>query len=210
MLDPKLLRNDLSAVAENLARRGFKLDTEQFEQLESKRRILQSETQELQTERNASAKEVGQAKARGEDIQPLLDKVANLGDRLKSAETDLSALQSTLNDLLAGVPNLLDDSVPTGKDDTENVEVRRFGKPRDFDFPVRDHVDLCAAAGVMDFEAGAKLTGSRFVVMRAEIARLHRALAQFMLDVHTEEHGYTEINVPLLVNSDTLRGTGQL
>lgn len=210
MLDPKLLRSDLSAVAQNLEKRGFSLDTERFEKLENSRRQLQISTQELQNERNSKSKAIGQAKAKGEDIQPLLDSVADLGDKLKSAEKELADLQGDLDDMLSGVPNMLHDSVPVGRDEAENVEVRQWGKPREFDFEVKDHVDLCATSGGMDFETGAKLTGSRFVVMRNEIARLHRALAQFMLDIHTEEHGYTEINVPLVVNSDTLRGTGQL
>lgn len=210
MLDPKLLRADLAGVSENLLRRGYKLDVERFNSLESMRRTLQTDTQDLQNERNSSSKAIGQAKAKGEDIQPLLDNVASIGGKLKSAEKDLSELQSKLDDLVSGIPNLLHESVPIGKDDTENIEVRRWGAPREFDFEVRDHVDICAASGAMDFETGAKLAGSRFVVMRSEVARLHRALAQFMLDVHIEEHGYTEINVPLIVNQDTLRGTGQL
>ena len=210
MLDPKLLRSDLAAVAQNLARRGFTLDVEAFEALEARRRELQTTTQDLQNEKNASAKSIGQAKVRGEDIQPLLDSVADLGDKLKTAEQALSGLQSEMSELLSGIPNVLDDSVPTGKDDSENVEVRRWGQPRHFDFTVRDHVDIGAPGGALDFESGAKLSGSRFVVMRGEIAKLHRALAQYMLDLHTNKHGYTEINVPLIVNEETLRGTGQL
>jgi seryl-tRNA synthetase len=209
MLDTKLLRSDLNAVAENLARRGFVLDVEKFEALESRRRDLQTRTQDLQNEKNASAKAIGQAKSRGEDFQPLLDSVADLGGKLKTAEQELATLQIELGDFLAGVPNLLHDSVPQGKDDSENVEVRRWGQPTQFDFDVRDHVDI-ASGGGLDFEAGAKLAGSRFVIMRGEVARLHRALAQYMLDLHTQKHGYTEINVPLMVNAETLRGTGQL
>ncbi len=210
MLDPKLLRADLASVSENLLRRGYKLDVTQFESLESKRRTLQTQTQDLQNERNSSSKAIGQAKAKGDDIQPLLDNVANIGDKLKSAEKELAELQTELDALVSGIPNVLHESVPTGKDDTQNVEVHRWGTPREFNFNVRDHVDICAASATMDFETGAKLAGSRFVVMRSEVARLHRALAQFMLDVHVEDHGYTEINVPLMVNADTLRGTGQL
>lgn len=210
MLDPKLLRADLAGVSENLLRRGYELDVEQFNRLESTRRTLQTETQGLQNERNSSAKAIGQAKAKGEDIQPLLDNVASIGDKLKFAEKELSELQSELDALVSGIPNLLHESVPAGKDDAENVELRRWGSPKEFDFEVLDHVDICASSGTMDFETGAKLAGSRFVVMRSEVARLHRALAQFMLDVHIEEHGYTEINVPLMVNRETLRGTGQL
>ncbi|MDO6459831.1 serine--tRNA ligase [Granulosicoccaceae sp. 1_MG-2023] len=210
MLDPKLLRSDLAAVAENLARRGFSLDVDAFQQMETRRRELQTRTQELQNEKNASAKSIGQAKSRGEDIQPLLDSVADLGDKLKRAEQELAGLQAELNDFLAGVPNLLDESVPQGKDESDNQEVRRWGEPREFDFEVRDHVDLGAPAGALDFETGAKLAGARFTVMRGEVARLHRALAQYMLDMHTRQHGYTEINVPLIVNEETLRGTGQL
>lgn len=210
MLDPKLLRTDIAAVAQNLSRRGFTLDVARFETLEAQRRELQVSTQELQNARNTASKAIGKAKAQGEDIQPLLDNVASLGDELKAAETALSDLQQQLNDFLSGVPNLLDASVPHGRDEADNIEVRRWGTPPAFEFDVRDHVDLCAPTATMDFETAAKLTGSRFVVMRAEVARLHRALAQFMLDVHTEEHGYTEVNVPLIVNSDSLRGTGQL
>ena len=210
MLDPKLLRSDLTAVAENLARRGFALDVSAFEGLEVRRRELQTRTQELQNEKNASAKAIGQAKARGEDIQPLLNSVSDLGDKLKTAEQSLATLQDEMSELVSGIPNMLDDSVPMGKDDSENVEVRRWGQPRELGFEVRDHVDIGAFGDSLDFEAGVKLSGSRFVVMRGEIARLHRALAQYMLDMHTEQHGYTEINVPLIVNEETLHGTGQL
>ena len=210
MLDPRLIRNDLESVAQNLARRGFDLDTGKLEALESKRKALQVKTQELQNERNKRSKMIGQAKARGEDIQPLLEEVGQLGEQLKQSEAELAALQEQLEEILIGLPNLLDDSVPEGADEDSNVEVSRWGEPPAFDFEPRDHVDLGAPNGWMDFEAAAKVSGSRFVVMRGAMARLHRALIQFMLDIHINEHGYTEVYVPYLVNSDSLFGTGQL
>ncbi len=208
MLDPRLLRTELETVVTNLKRRGFSFDVEAYSALESSRRDLQAKTQDLQSQRNSSAKSIGQAKAKGEDVQPLLDAVADLGDQLKAAETELSEVQAKLEDMLSGVPNLLDDSVPDGKDENDNEEIKRWGTPRTFDFEVKDHVDVGGAA--LDFEMGAKLTGSRFVAMRGEIAQLHRALAQFMLTLHTTEHGYEEVNVPVIVNADSLQGTGQL
>ena len=210
MLDPKLLRSDLDAVAAQLARRGFTLDTAQFQALEARRKDLQVRTQTLQNERNTRSKAIGQAKARGEDIEPLLKEVADLGDELKRAESALDGLQAELEDLLLGIPNLPHESVPLGRDENDNVEVRRWGAPRQTDFEPKDHVDLGAPNGWLDFEAGAKLSGARFVVMRGQMARLHRALIQLMLDVHTREHGYQEVYVPYLVNADSLRGTGQL
>ena len=210
MLDIKLLRNDINAVAEQLMKRGFKLDTQAFQALEDKRKILQTATQDLQNERNTRSKSIGQAKAKGEDIKPLLAEVADLGDKLKTAEQELSRLQLEIDDILIGIPNLLDGSVPEGKTEDDNVEVRKWGEPTKFDFEVKDHVDLGSSNGLMDFEAGSKLTGSRFVVMRAGMARLHRALIQFMLDTHINEHGYTEVYVPYIVNGDSLFGTGQL
>lgn len=209
MIDPKLLRSDLEAVVANLSRRGFTFDVARFEQLELRRRDIQVETQALQTERNASAKNIGQAKAKGEDIQPLLNAVADLGDKLKVAEESLTSVQSELETLLSGVPNLLHDSVPEGKDEDDNVLLRSWGEPRHFDFAQKDHIALGAAGGI-DPDMGAKLTGARFVVLNGEIARLHRALIQFMLNLHTLEHGYQEVWVPYLVNEDSLRGTGQL
>lgn len=210
MLDPKRLRTELDAVAQQLARRGFTLDTEKLQALEERRKTLQVTTQELQSQRNARSKSIGQAKAQGQDIQPLLAEVSDLGDQLKAAESDLSALQEELQSIMMGLPNILDASVPDGKDEDDNVEVRRWGEPRAFDFEPKDHVDLGAPNGWMDFDAASKLTGSRFVVMRGAMARLHRALVQFMLDTQTQEHGYQETYVPYMVNADSLRGTGQL
>jgi seryl-tRNA synthetase len=210
MLDPKLLRSDLDQTAAILARRGFALDIEKFNELEEKRKIIQVKTQELQSERNTRSKEIGKAKAKGEDIQPLLDQVASLGDQLKDSESELRDLQAELDAMLMGIPNLPDDSVPDGDDEDANVEIRRWGEPKEMGFEPKDHVDLGAHDGLMDFEAGSKLTGSRFTVMRGAMARLHRALIQFMLDTHTQEHGYQEVYVPFMVNSDSLKGTGQL
>lgn len=209
MIDPKLLRSDLDTVVANLSRRGFIFDVERFESLESRRREIQVETQSYQTERNASAKNIGQAKAKGEDIQPLLDAVADLGDKLKAAEESLAEVQGELEDMLSGVPNLLHDSVPAGKDEDDNELLRTWGEPRAFDFAAKDHMELGAGGGI-DADMGAKLTGARFVVLNGEVARLHRALIQFMLDLHTIEHGYQEVWVPYIVNGDSLRGTGQL
>ncbi|TNF97941.1 MAG: serine--tRNA ligase, partial [Gammaproteobacteria bacterium] len=210
MLDPKLLRSDPHMIAEKIKTRGIELDFDVFEKLESRRKGLQIKTQELQNERNTKSKNIGKAKASGEDIQPLLDEVQNLGDALKEAENELSSLQNEILDFSLGIPNLPDESVPFGDGEDDNVEIRRWGEPKEFDFEAKDHADLGAASQMMDFEAGAKLTGSRFVVMSGQLAKLHRALTQFMLDVHTTEHGYTEAYVPYIVNPDSLRGTGQL
>jgi seryl-tRNA synthetase len=210
MLDPKLLRSELDQTAATLARRGYQLPVDQFNALEERRKVIQVKTQELQSERNTRSKEIGKAKAQGEDIQPLLDQVASLGDQLKQSESELRDLQSELDQILMGIPNLPDDSVPDGDDEDANVEIRRWGEPRAMNFEPRDHVDLCGHDGLMDFEAASKLTGSRFTVMRGAMARLHRALIQFMLDTHTQEHGYQEVYVPYMVNSDSLKGTGQL
>ena len=210
MLDPKSLRNDLDHVAAALARRGFSLDRERITELESRRKTLQVDTQELQNERNTKSKSIGKAKAAGEDIQPLLDEVATLGDRLKAAEEALAQVQDALQEIALGTPNLPHDSVPDGKDENDNREERRWGEPPQFDFEPKDHVDLGAAMGTLDFDAAAKLTGSRFAVMSGGLARMHRALAQMMLDVHTAEHGYVETYVPYMVNPDSLYGTGQL
>lgn len=210
MLDPKRLRSELDTVTALLARRGFTFDLPAYEALEGRRKSLQVTTQELQNQRTQRSKIIGKAKAQGEDIAPLKAEVADLGDQLRSAESELSAVQEALNTLLAGVPNLPHASVPQGLSEEDNVEIRRWGEPRAFDFQAKDHVDLGAQGGAMDFEAAAKLTGSRFVVMRGAMARLQRALIQFMLDVHVREHGYEEIYVPYLVNAQSLYGTGQL
>ncbi len=210
MLDIKLLRNDLDAITKQLARRGFALDSSVFQALEDKRKALQSATQDLQNERNTRSKAIGKAKASGEDIQPLLAEVSDLGDKLKSAEQQLADLQIEIDSILSGIPNILNESVPEGKSEDENVEISTWGEPTKFDFEVKDHVDLGMSNGWMDFEMAAKLTGSRFVVMRAGMARMHRALIQFMLDTHSGEHGYQEIYVPYIVNEDSLYGTGQL
>ncbi|PXZ08067.1 serine--tRNA ligase [Gilliamella apicola] len=210
MLDPNLLRNELDLVASKLARRGFKLDVETIRQLEEKRKTLQVETENLQAQRNARSKAIGEAKARGEDISAVREEVNKLGEKLNSAKAELDILLNQIKDIASNIPNVPDDSVPDGKDENDNVEVSRFGTPRSFDFPIQDHVALGERFGGLDFAAGVKLTGARFVVMKSQLARLHRAIAQFMLDLHTEQHGYAEIYVPYLVNHATLFGTGQL
>ena len=210
MLDPNMLRNELDAVAEKLARRGFKLDVEMLRQQEERRKVLQVETEGLQAERNSRSKLIGAAKARGEDIEPLRLEVNVLGEKLDAAKAELDKLQNEIRDLALSIPNLPDDSVPMGKDEKDNLEVSRWGEPRKYDFEVRDHVSLGEMAGGLDFAAAVKLTGARFVVMKGQIARMHRALSQFMLDLHTEKHGYQEAYVPYLVNHATLYGTGQL
>ena len=210
MLDPKLLRNELDSTAARLARRGFQLDSKRFAELEEQRKAMQVRTQQLQNERNASSKAIGKAKATGQDAGPLLAAVADLGDRLKQAEAELEEIQTRLNADLLMIPNLPHASVPEGKDESDNAEIRRWGEPRKFDFPPKDHVDLGAALGLLDFETAAKITGARFSLMSGSLARLHRALVQFMLDLHTQEHGYVETYVPYIVNADSLRGTGQL
>ncbi len=208
MIDPKLLRSDdgLALVRDNLARRGVVLDTDRCRAMEEQRKTLQIEADELRNLRNTRSRAIGQAKAAGQDIQPLLDEMASMKRSLEDNEAKLSRVQSELEDLLLGLPNLIDASVPEGADERDNVEVRRWGEPREFEFEPRDHVDL----GLIDFEAAARLSGARFAVLRAGVARLHRALIQFMLDLHVEEHGYTEVYVPYLVNAETLTGTGQL
>lgn len=211
MLDSKFLRNDLAETAAKLATRGFELNTEKLAELEARRKALQTSTQELQNERTTKSKSIGQAKARGEDIQPLLDSVAGLGDKLDAAKAELNELLAEIESIALGVPNLPHESVPVGKDEDDNVEVLKWGEPRQFDFEVKDHVDVGEALDKgLDFETGTKLSGARFTVMRGQVARLNRALAQFMLDQHTEQHGYTEAYVPYLVNADSLQGTGQL
>ncbi len=210
MLDIQLLRRDAALVAERLAARGFAFDTARFEALEAERKTIQTRTQEAQAKRNSLSKQIGMLKGKGEDASAVMAEVAGLGDELKQLETRLAELQGELNDFLMGVPNLPHESVAVGEDEAANVEVSRWGTPRAFDFPVRDHVDLGEGLGQLDFAAAVKITGSRFTVMKGPLARLHRALAQFMLDVHTQEHGYTEVYVPYMVNADSMRGTGQL
>ncbi|WP_145477107.1 serine--tRNA ligase [Yersinia similis] len=210
MLDPNMLRNELDAVAEKLARRGFKLDVEVLRQQEERRKVLQVETESLQAERNSRSKLIGAAKARGEDIEPLRLEVNALGEKLDAAKAELDKLQNEIRDLALSIPNLPDDSVPVGKNENDNIEVSRWGEPRKYNFDVKDHVSLGEMAGGLDFAAAVKLTGARFVVMKGQIARMHRALSQFMLDLHTEKHGYLEAYVPYLVNHATLYGTGQL
>jgi seryl-tRNA synthetase len=206
MLDPKLLRNDLDSVARALRRRGYTFDTAGFAVLEERRKALQVRTDELRNERNTRSKAIGRAKAAGGDMALLLAEVADLGEGLKAAEGELAEVQAALEAALYDLPNLLDASVPDGIDESANLELRRWGEPRQFDFEPKDHVDL----GLLDFEAAAKVSGARFVVMRGALARLHRALIQFMLDLHTGEHGYTEIYAPYIVNGQSLVGTGQL
>jgi len=210
MLDAKYLRSELEFAQAELARRGFDLDVAQASAFEDKRKTLQSHTQELQNQRNVKSKSIGQAKARGEDIQPLLAEVGQLGDDLDAAKKELTVLLEEINAFVLAIPNLPHESVPAGKDENENVELRRWGTPRTFDFEVQDHVALGENQDGLDFKSAVKISGSRFVVMKGQMARLHRALAQFMLDLHTQEHGYTEMYVPYLVNSASLYGTGQL
>jgi seryl-tRNA synthetase len=210
MLDPALLRGQLQSVADQLKSRGYVLDTAAIEQLESQRKSAQTETQELQNLRNTRSKAIGQAKAKGEDSAQLMDEVAGIGDKLKANEQRLADIQSRIASITLEIPNLADASVPAGKDESENVEQKKWGTPRNFEFTPKDHVELGARNGWLDGESGAKLSGARFTVMRGGLAQLHRALAQFMLDLHTREHGYLECNVPLMVNAKTMRGTGQL
>ncbi|WP_299794818.1 serine--tRNA ligase [uncultured Shewanella sp.] len=210
MLDPKFLRTELEATAERLATRGFILDVERLSKLEEKRKSLQMATEELQASRNAISKSIGQAKAKGEDVAPIMAKVGDLGSQLDAKKQELSELLEELNAIAMSVPNLPDESVPAGIDESENVEVRRWGTPKEFNFEVKDHVELGEVLGGLDFKTAVKITGSRFIVMKGQIARMNRALAQFMLDLHTTEHGYTEAYVPLLVNEESLLGTGQL
>jgi len=209
VIDPKLLRSDLTGVAAQLARRGFVLDTAAFGQVEERRKVAQIEADRLRAERNANAKAVGMAKGRGEDASALLAAGEGLGAKLVAAEQSLESLQAELSALQLGLPNILDASVPDGRDEAANLELRRWGTPRSLGFEPKDHVALGAALG-MDFEAAGRISGARFVVMTGALARLHRALAQFMLDVHTQQHGYTEAYVPYLVHATALQGTGQL
>ena len=209
MLDIQLFRNDLEGTAARLAARGFTLDTAAFSALEAQRKEVQTRTQDLQAKRNATSKQIGIAKSKGEDASAILAEVATLGDELKAAEEQLVVIQAQLQELLQTIPNLPHESVPVGASEADNVEVSRWGAPRSFDFEIKDHVDVGAGLG-LDFDTGAKLSGARFTFMKGGIARLHRALAQFMLDTQTIEHGYTECYTPYIVNADSLRGTGQL
>ena len=209
MLDIQLLRTQLDAVTQRLAARGVSFDSAAFQAMEDERKQLQTRTQELQAKRNSLSKQIGVLKGKGGDASAVMTEVAGLGDELKANEAALAALQERLNDFLMRIPNLPNESVPTGKDESDNVEVRRWGTPGNYDFEVRDHVDLGAPLG-LDFETGAKLSGARFTLLKGPIARLHRALAQFMIDTHTAEHGYTECYTPYIVNPNVLFGTGQL
>ncbi|MGQ0528905.1 MAG: serine--tRNA ligase [Panacagrimonas sp.] len=209
MLDPRRLRAEPEAVAAQLARRGFVLDLERFRALESARKQIQTETEQLQAERNAGSKRIGQAKAKGEDASPILADMDRIKTQLADNESRLSALQAQVEDFASNLPNLPQADVPEGRDEQHNVELRRWGVTRSSD-GARDHADIGEALGLMDFAAAAKLTGARFTVLRAGLARMHRALTQFMLDVHTQEHGYEELYVPYIVNAASLRGTGQL
>jgi len=210
MLDPALLRGQLDSVAERLQTRGYTLDKAAIEALEAQRKSVQVETQELQNQRNTRSKAIGMAKGKGEDTTALMAEVAGIGDKLKANEQRLAEIQAEVAKVALGIPNLADASVPLGSDEAHNKEVHKWGAPRSFDFAVKDHVELGARHGWLDGESAAKLSGARFTVLRGELARLHRALAQFMLDLHTREHGYLECNVPLLVSAETMQGTGQL
>ncbi|NOY16935.1 MAG: serine--tRNA ligase [Gammaproteobacteria bacterium] len=209
MLDPQLLRNDLDGVAEKLAVKGFRLDKEQFLELESQRKTLQVQVETLRGHRNVESRKIGKARVGGEDIQPMLDAVARLGTELKVTEQLLVSIQEKLNELLVGIPNIPHESVPQGKDESDNIELRLWGTPRKFSFEPQDHVGLGTYKG-MDFETAAKITGSRYVVIQGEIATMHRALTQFMMETHSRQNGYTETYVPYIVNADSLHGTGQL
>jgi seryl-tRNA synthetase len=210
MLDSKLVRSQLHEVAERLASRGFQLDVARFEALEAQRKDVQTRTEQLQAERNSRSKSIGQAKQRGEDIAPLLAEVDQMGSDLEQGKRDLDGIQSELDNLLLNIPNLPHESVPVGEDEEGNVEVSRWGTPRSFDFPIQDHVALGEQHGWLDFETAAKLSGARFALLRGPIARMHRALAQFMINLHTSEHGYEEAYTPYLVQAPALQGTGQL
>ncbi|MDR5830590.1 serine--tRNA ligase [Caballeronia sp. LP006] len=209
MLDIQHLRKDLDGVAKRLADRGYTLDVAAFVALEAERRDIQTRTEELQARRNSLSKQIGAMKGRGEDTSAVMAEVGGIGDTMKASATQLENVQKRLSDLMLTVPNLPHESVPVGNDEKQNVELRRWGSPRAFDFEVKDHVDVGAPLG-LDFETGAKLSGARFTLLRGPIARLHRALAQFMIDTHTEQHGYTEAYTPYIVNPEILYGTGQL
>jgi len=210
MLDPKLIRNEPEVIAEKLKKRGYDLDIAQIKTLEEQRKSLQIDTEKLQNDRNIRSKNIGKAKAAGEDITPLLEEVENFKIQLEEKKQALTEVQSAFDNILHAVPNLPDDKVPEGRDESDNVEIRTWGEPRHYDFEVLDHLDLGERGDSLDFTRAVKITGSRFVLMRGEIARLHRALIQFMLNLHSEQHGYTEVYVPFMVNKETLFGTGQL
>lgn len=210
MLDSKLLRGQLQEVADRLASRGFSLDVARIESLEERRKAVQTRTEQLQAERNARSKSIGQAKAKGEDIAPLMADVERMAGELTEGKAELDAIQAELDAIVLTIPNLPDASVPVGPDEEANVEVRRWGTPRDFDFEIKDHVALGEISGGLDFETAAKLSGARFALLRGPIARMHRALAQFMINLHTSEHGYEEAYTPYLVQAPALQGTGQL
>lgn len=209
MIDPRLLRQNLDDVVNALAKRGYKMDTTRFNELEEQRRELQVSLQDLQNERNTTSKQIGIAKSKGEDVSAIMASVANLGEQLNKVEAELAVVSDALNTMLLDMPNIPNSEVPMGKNEDDNVEIKRWGTPREFSFEPKDHVALGEKTG-MDFEAAAKISGSRFVVLKSNMAKLHRALAQFMLDTHTEEHGYTEVNVPVVVNQKSLYGTAQL
>ncbi len=210
MLDPKCLRTELDATATQLLRRGFQLDVVQINALEQERKRVQVRTQELQAQRKKISKEIGIAKSKGQDVEALMAEVAALASGLSASEAELTRIQTEMDAILMAVPNIPHTSVPEGRDETANVEVRKWGTPRQFAYPPRDHVDIGTSCGQLDFDTATKITGSRFAVMSGQVARLHRALIQFMLDLHSTEHGYTETYVPYLVNAESLRGTGQL
>ena len=210
MIDPKLLRNSAEEVKANLARRGFDFDAEAYLTLEEKRKALQVDTENLQSERNTRSKAIGQAKAKGADIAPLLEAVADLGDRLEAGQSDLHAVQTELRDIELGLPNLLHDDVPDGSDEDDNIEIRRWGEKPNLEFEARDHIELGEGLGLLDFDAASKISGARFVVLRGALAKMQRALISFMLDIHAGEHGYEEAYVPYLVHANALEGTGQL
>ncbi len=210
MLEIQQLRTDLSNITQQLAKRGYTFPAEAFNALEAERKIIQTQTQELQAQRNTASKKIGQAKSKGEDTSAIMTEVAHLGDALKQAENQLEHIQHHLQKILLEVPNLPHISVPEGKDETSNMQIRQWGELRQFDFDIKDHVSIGEGLGLLDFETAAKLSGARFSLMKGGLARLHRALAQFMLDIHTLEHGYIETYVPYLVSRDSLRGTGQL
>ena len=210
MLDPNLLRNEIDAVVTALKIKGFELDAQAYQSLETKRKSLQVQSEELQAKRKARSKEIGKTKAQGGDIDALMAEVASFADQLKTAQSELESVKADMLALTQGIPNVPHESVPSGKSEGDNVEIAKWGEPRSFDFEPKDHVDLGEALGGLDFETATKITGSRFVVMKGSLARLNRALIQYMLDSHTQEHGYDEVYVPYLVNQDSLLGTGQL